>query len=124
MKTPRISLDKLIAARREAVGGDDVTSILLGSLLGAVRERRLLRFEAMVLVALTLAGNVAAALRWAVGVDASAQRQVLVAWAAVVMLSVVSLMRVGRIARRLRSLAEIVGQIAEILRRSSVARDG
>jgi hypothetical protein len=71
-----------------------------------------------------LAGNVAAALRWAVGVDASAQRQVLVAWAAVVMLSVVSLMRVGRIARRLRSLAEIVGQIAEILRRSSVARDG
>jgi hypothetical protein len=123
MKAPRISFTKVIAAHREAAG-DDVFSILVGSLLSAVRERRLLRLEAIALVALTFAGNLAAALRWGAGVDETARRQVILAWAAVVVLSALSLVRVSRIARRMRSLDEIVRQVAESLRRSSVSRDG
>jgi hypothetical protein len=105
-----------LSVRLAADRSSDASLAALARLLDALARRRRLRREASLLAMLVFACNLVAALRFVFGVDEARRGSVTWAWLAVMLLSVVALVRLAAIRKRLRSLSENVEALVADLR--------
>jgi hypothetical protein len=117
MARRRVSLGALIAAHRALPAPHDLRWALVSALLDATHDLRRTRREAMVLVIVTVVANVAAAWRWLDGVHPQAERDVLIGWTGVVLLSLVACARLRVVARQRIALTRHIGDLATLHRR-------
>jgi hypothetical protein len=105
-----------LTARLAAAHPSDAALAVLARLLAVLAQRRRLRREALLLLGVVVAANLAAGVRWMLGVDEAARPHVLGAWLAVLMLSAVAFARVAWIRPRLRALSGCADELVAVLR--------